>query len=74
MIRQTHYWAYNLRRSESKRQRHPNVHCSNIYNRQDLKATKMSIDNMNGQRISGTYTQWSISQKKNETLPLEHHR
>ena len=30
---------------DSKRYMYSNVHCSTIYNRQDIEATEMSIDN-----------------------------
>ena len=43
MIQQSHFWAYIQRRQKKKktfdlkRRMHPNVHCSTIYNSQDLE-------------------------------------
>ena len=39
MILQSHSWAYIQRNGNSKRRVHPNVHCSTIYNNQDMEAT-----------------------------------
>ena len=39
MTQQFHYWAYTLRKPNSKRDMHHNVHCSTIYNSQDMEAT-----------------------------------
>ena len=33
------YWAYTLRKPDSKRHMYPNIHCSTIYSSQDMKAT-----------------------------------
>ena len=35
-------WAYTLRKPWFKRLMHPNVHCSTIYNGQDMEATSMN--------------------------------
>ena len=35
----SHYWAYTLRKPNSDRHMHPSVHCSTIYNSQDMEAT-----------------------------------
>ena len=39
MTQQSHYWAYTLRKHNSKRVMYHNVHCSSIYNSQDMEAT-----------------------------------
>ena len=46
-----------------KRRVYPNVHCSIVYNRQDLDVHQQ----INGKESCGTYTQWNITQplKKN---------
>ena len=44
MIQQSISWASIWRNHNSKRYRHPNIHCSTIYNSQDMEATKMSIN------------------------------
>ena len=43
MTQQSHCWAYTLRKPELKETRVPNVHCSTVYNSQDMEATQMSI-------------------------------
>ena len=42
---------------------YPDVHCSTVYNRQDLDVHQQ----INGKESCGTYTQWNITQplKKN---------
>ena len=42
MTQQSHCWAYTPRKPELKRHMHPSVHCSAVYNSQDLEATYMS--------------------------------
>ena len=41
MIQQSHSWNKSRKgkNSNSKRYMHPNVHCSTIYNNQDMEAT-----------------------------------
>ena len=39
MTQQSHYWAYILRKAELKETHVPDVHCSTIYNSQDIEAT-----------------------------------
>ena len=39
MTQQSHCWAYLLRKPELKRHVYPNVHCSTVYNSQDMEAT-----------------------------------
>ena len=47
---------------------HPSVHCSAVYNNQDIEATKMAIDRGMWRRY-GAYIQWNITQLlKNEIL------
>ena len=44
MTQQSHYWAYILRKPQFKKtQVSPSVHCSTMYNSQDMAATYMSI-------------------------------
>ena len=40
MVQQSHSWALEF----SNLKRHPNIHCSTIYNIQDIEATEMSFD------------------------------
>ena len=37
MIQQPHFWEYIQENGNSKRYMHPNVHCSTIYNNQDME-------------------------------------
>ena len=40
MTQQSHYWAYTLRKTTIKKDTCiPNVHCSTIYNSQDMEVT-----------------------------------
>ena len=49
MTQQLHYWAYGLRKSQSKNvYMYPSVHCSTIYNSQDMEATLMSTERWMG--------------------------
>ena len=43
MTQQSHFWAYTPRKPDLKETRAPNVHCSTVYNSQDMEATQMSI-------------------------------
>ena len=48
---------------------HPYVHCSIIYNSQEMEATQVSINTwMDKEDV--VYIQRNISHKKNETLPF----
>ena len=71
----TTIWYFNLTTGQIlgenhnfKRYRHPNIHCSTIYNGQDMEATEMFTDRtffssmLNGQRRWGPYIQWNITQ------------
>ena len=49
MMRQGTFWAYNLRRPESERQRQANVHCNNIEIAKKWKQKKIHKQ-MNGQK------------------------
>ena len=42
MTQQSHCWAYTPRKPELKEYVYPNVHCSTVYNSQDMEATEMS--------------------------------
>ena len=68
MILQTHYWAYNLRRPEWKRQRHPNVHYSKIYNSQDMEATKMAINRWMDKQEVVHVANGILAMEKKETM------
>ena len=47
----------------SKRYIHPNVHCSTIYNSQDMEATWMFTDRwMDKEDVGYTHTQWDTTQ------------
>ena len=46
----------------SKRHMHPSVHCSTVYNNQDMEATQMSIDRGIDKKRCSTYIQWNITQ------------
>ena len=41
MIQQSHFWVciQETENTNSKRYMHPNVHCSAVYNSQDMEAT-----------------------------------
>ena len=39
MTQKAHYWAYILRKPYFQKTMHPNVHCSTVYNSQDMEAT-----------------------------------
>ena len=39
MTLQSHSWAYNLDKNYPKGCMHPYVHCSTVYNSQDMEAT-----------------------------------
>ena len=39
MTQKSHCWAYTLRKPELKRHIYPNVHCSTVYNSQDMEIT-----------------------------------
>ena len=55
-----------------KRYMHPDVHCSSIYNSQDMEATQMSIDRgMDKENVVHINSGILLSHKKNETLPSE---
>ena len=45
----------------SKRYMHPSVHCSTIYNSQDIEATKCPLTD-EWIKKNGTYIQWNITQ------------
>ena len=51
---------------------HPHVHCSIIYNSQDLEAVQMPNSIQMDKKISGTNIQWNITPaiKNNEILLL----
>ena len=39
MTLQSHAWAYIWRKHDPKGYMHPDVHCSTVYNSQDMEAT-----------------------------------
>ena len=54
----------------SKRHVHPNVHCSPIYNSQDMKATSMSIGRGMDKDVVHIYNGILLSHKKNKIMPF----
>ena len=61
---------------------HPNVHCSTIYNRQDMEATQMSINRgMDKEDVAHIYNGTPLTHKKernnatcsNMDGPRDHH-
>ena len=44
MTQQSHSQAYTLRKPKWKKTHYPIVHCSTIYNSQNMEATQMSMD------------------------------
>ena len=50
---------------------HPNVHCSTVYNSQDMEAASMSIDRgMDKENVVHIYNGLLLSHEKNEMRPL----
>ena len=39
MIQQSYLLEYTVEKHNSKKYMHPNVHCSSVYNSQDMEAT-----------------------------------
>ena len=52
------YISKENKNNNSERYMHPNVHCSTIYNSQDMEATEVISRGIN----KHTYTQWNITQ------------
>jgi len=52
--------------SNSKRYMHPNVHCSTVYNSQDMEATYMSTDRWMDKDAIQTHNGMLLSQKTKE--------
>ena len=48
MTQKSHSQAYNLRKPKLKRHMYPIIHCSIIYNSQNMEATQMSINRRMG--------------------------
>ena len=60
---------YSEKSHNSKIRRHPNVHCSTIYNSQDWKQPKCTSTGMNKQDV--IHIQWNLShKKKNDIMPF----
>ena len=50
---------------------HPSVHCSTIYNSQDIELTSMSIDGgTDKEEVVHVYNGILLSHKKNEIMPF----
>ena len=65
MLQQFHSWASMPGNHNSKRYMHLNVHCSNIYNSQDMEATLMSIDRgVNKEDVVHIYNELVLNHKK----------
>ena len=54
----------------SKRYMHPSVHCSTLYNSQDLEATQMSIDRGMDKGVVHIFNGILLGHKKNEIMPF----
>ena len=44
MIQQSHSWHLSRENHDSQRHTYSNIHCSTIFNSQDMETTKMAID------------------------------
>ena len=65
MTQQSHYWVYTLKIHNSKRAMYYNVHCSTIYNSQDMEATYVLIDRwMDKENVAHIYNGILLSHKK----------
>ena len=58
--------------TNSKEHEHPCVHCSVIYNHQDMEAAQVSISRW-ADETTGTFTQWNTTQpqKRRKFYPLQ---
>ena len=60
-----------LEKTNLKRYMHPSVHCSTIYNSQDMEATSISINRwMDKEEVVYIYNGILLSHKKNEIMPF----
>ena len=67
MTQQSHFWAYTQENHNSKRYMHINVHCTAIYNSQDMEATEMSINRgMDKENVVHIYNGILVSLKKEQ--------
>ena len=65
MTQQSHYRAYTLRKSEFKKTHVSHVHCSIIYNSQDMEATYVSTEEwMDKENVVYIYNGILFSHKK----------
>ena len=69
MTQQSYYWAYTLKKPELKKTHVPSIHCSTIYNSQEMEATH-THQHMNRQRSCGTYIQWHIYTQSHKGMHL----
>jgi len=60
MIQQPLSWAISRENHNWKRYMHPNVHCTTIYNSQNLEVIKMSINK--GIKMWYIYIQWNVTE------------
>ena len=66
MIQHPHSWDISGKDENSnfKRYTHPNVHCSTIYNSQDMEARQVSIDRWMHKEVTYVYNGVLVSRKK----------
>ena len=60
MIQQSLSWAISEENHNWKRYMHPNVHCTTIYNSQNLEVIKMSTNK--GIKMWYIYIQWNVTE------------
>ena len=73
LSQQSHFWEYVQRNqnTKSKGHKHPYVHCSVIYNRQDMEAAQVSISRWVDKQLWDIYTMEFYSAiKKKKMLPF----
>ena len=71
MILQSQSWAYTQRKLSQKDTCSPNVHCSTIYNGQDMEKTYLSIDRcMDKEDVVCIHNGILFSHKMNEIIPF----
>ena len=73
MTQLSHFWEY-IRRTQntnSKEHKHPSVHCSIIYNRQEMEAAQVSINRWEDKQLWDIYTmEYYLAIKKKKILPF----
>ena len=76
MIQESNSWAYIQKKTKTKQKHnlkiyiHPNVHCSTIYNSQDVELAYMSINRgMDKEDVVHIYSE-ILAIKNNKIMPL----